>query len=100
MRSSLLRAAAILFALGVLATLTLHAGLTACTPTPAPSAPPAAQALPPPPAADESDPLSGPADDSWRYMGATKAAPVFHPPRAKPSPPQQQQQQQQQAAPR
>jgi hypothetical protein len=106
MRSSFFRAAILCFAASVLGTLTIHAGLTACTPKPEPAQTPQAAAPPQAAAAVEPPPVATPApaakddqnDDSWRYMGATKAAPVFHPPRAKPAnanapPPQMPQQQ-------
>ena len=117
MRRTLLRATALAFAAGALATLTIHAGLSACAPRTAAQAPPVAEpAAPPVQAAAPRDPLApanttartntnanANADDDgsdWRYMGATKAAPLFHPPRT-PSKAQapQQAQQPQQAAP-
>jgi hypothetical protein len=99
MRRSIPRVAVVLFAVGVLSTLTIHAGLTACAPKAEPPAQAPQAAVAPPQAAANAQAPSAPApaasdesDDDWRYMGATKAAPVFHPPRGKKSAVQQQQQ--------
>lgn len=94
MRSSLFKALSLTFALAVLVTLVVHAGITGCAKEQTATAPalPDSSARAPTPSASSAPPAAAvtsapPAQDltNQGFLPASKAGPVWHPPKDAPS---------------